>query len=110
MGFMRHQSGTSITVDRQLDEVFQAVIQAGKSVGKIKEESKIAGYVVVRTGMKLFAPENASTVRISLKKIGDSQTEMSLSSDSFDGAIGFGSAGKAIDKIIKALEQVLQVK
>lgn len=73
----------------------------------MKEESKLAGYVVIRTGMKLFPAQNPATVRVTLKKTGDAQAGISFSSDSFDGAVGFGSAGKAIDQISKGLEKIL---
>jgi hypothetical protein len=107
MGFLRHQGQTAVTIDKPFDEVFAAVVSAGGKVGAVKEQSSLAGYIVVRTPMKLFPPLNPATVRISLKKAGETQTEVSFQSDSFDGAVGFGSAGKAIDGIIKALESTL---
>lgn len=107
MGFLRHKSGSSIEVPRGLEEVFSALVASGAEVGKVKEQSKLAGYVVIRTPMKLFPPLNPATVRISLKKQVDNATLVTFESDSLDGAVGFGSAGKAIDQIIKGLEKRL---
>jgi len=53
MGFLRHQGQSTITIDKPFDEVFASVVRAGSDVGKVKEQSKLAGYVVVRTPMKL---------------------------------------------------------
>ncbi len=108
MGFLRHQSGSSIEVPRNLEEVFSALVVSGAAVGTIKEQSKLAGYVVIRTPMRLFPPLNPATVRISLKNKADNVTLVTFESDSFDGAVGFGSAGKAIDQIIKELEKHLR--
>jgi hypothetical protein len=44
---------------------------------------------------------------VSVKKTGDTQTEVSFQSDSLDGIVGFGSAGKGIDEVIKELERAL---
>lgn len=107
MGYMRHRGESAITIDKSRDDVYAALLGAGAAVGTIKEKSKLAGYVVMRTGMSLFPPRNPSTVRVSVKKTGDGQTEVSFQSDSVDGIIGFGSAGKAIDSIIKELEVLL---
>ncbi|MDC0305649.1 hypothetical protein OAL16_00495 [Akkermansiaceae bacterium] len=45
-------------------------------------------------------------MRISLMG-NEAQTNISFNSESADGAIGFGSAGKAIDKIIEEVEKYL---
>jgi hypothetical protein len=107
MGFLRHQSGSTIEIDKPLDAVFSAVVAAGQEVGKVKEENKIAGYLVIRTPIKWFPPRNPTTVRIALKKQGAGSTLLTFESDCFDGAVGFGSAGKANDMIIKAIERHL---
>ena len=107
MGFLRHQGQSTVTIDKPFDEAFSAIVYAGAEVGKVKAQSKLAGYVVVRTPMKLWPPRNPVTVRVSVKKVGDAKTEISFQSDSFDGAVGFGSAGKAIDGIIKTLDRRL---
>lgn len=107
MGFLRHQSGSTIEIEKPFGAVFAAVIAAGNDLGKVKEESKLAGYVVIRIPMKLFPPMSPTTVRISLKKQGTETTLLSFMSDSFDGAVGFGSAGNANDLIIKAIEKHL---
>ena len=104
MGYMVHKSQSNIVIDEPIDEVFNAIVKTGHTVGKVKETSKIAKYIVIRTPMRFFPPVNAATVRVSLKKIDSNQTEISFHSDSFDGTIGFGSAGKAIDAIIMGLE------
>lgn len=107
MGFLRHQSGSSIEVPRNFKEVFSALVASGAEIGEVKEQSELTGYLVIRTSMKLFPPLNPATVRISLKKESDNTTLVSFESDSFDGVVGFGSAGKAIDQIIKELEKRL---
>jgi hypothetical protein len=107
MGYIRHRGESAVTIDKSRDDVYAALLSAGEAIGTIKEQSKLAGYVVIRTGMSLFPPRNPSTVRVSVKKTGDAQTEISFMSDSVDGIIGFGSAGKAIDNIIKELEVAL---
>ena len=107
MGFIRHQSNSNIKIPFSVDAAFPAFVKACGNVGKVKNQSKLTGTIVVRTPMKLFPPQNPSTVRISL--IGDgAQTNISFNSESADGAIGFGSAGKAIDKIIEEVEKCLQ--
>jgi len=107
MGYMRHRGESAVTIDKSLDDVCAALLRAGAAVGTIKEQSKLAGYVVIRTGMSLFPPRNPATVRVSVKKTGDAQTDISFQSDSVDGIIGFGSAGKASDNITKGLEVAL---
>lgn len=107
MGYMRHRGEPAVTIDKSRDDIYAALLRAGVVVGTIKEESKLAGYVVIRTGMSLFPPRNASTVRVSVKKTGEAQSEVSFQADSVDGIIGFGSSGKAIDNIIKELEVAL---
>ncbi|MDB4434159.1 hypothetical protein N9142_03375 [Akkermansiaceae bacterium] len=90
-----------------METSFPAFVKSCEKVGKVKNQSKLTGTIVVRTPMKLFPPQNPSTVRISL--IGDgSQTNISFNSESADGAIGFGSAGKAIDRIIEEVDKYLQ--
>ena len=84
-----------------------ALVQAGAAIGTIKEQSRLAGYVVIRTRMSLFPPKNPATVRVSVKKTGDTQTEVSFQSDSLGGIVGFGSAGKGIDEVVRELESAL---
>ena len=76
-------------------------------MGTVKDQSKLTGTIVVKTPMKLFPPQNPATVRISVVPSGDSATTVSFQSDCLDGAVGFGSAGKAIDQIIKDVEKYL---
>jgi len=97
VGSLRHQGESTVTIDKPFDDVFAAVVHTGAEVGTIREQSKLTGYVVVRTPMKLLPPQNPATVRVSVKKAGNTQTEVSFQSDSFDSVIGFGSAGKATD-------------
>jgi len=51
---MRQQSDSSIEVPRSLEEVFSALVASGVEVGKVREQSKLAGYVIIRTPMRLF--------------------------------------------------------
>ena len=104
---LRHKGNSSITIDRNIEEVFPAVVMAGGQVGKIKEKSKMANYIVFRSKYKIWPPQNAATVRITLKNVSESQTEINFDSDAFDGLVGFGSAGKAIDQLIKSMESEL---
>ena len=102
---MRDSKQIEMSIEKPLDEVFAALCRAGAVVGKIKEESKLAGYIVIRSKPKLFSLENACTVRISVKKVTDQQTDMTFTSDAVDGVIGLGSTGKVIDRIINTLEK-----
>ncbi|MDA7919282.1 hypothetical protein N9B36_01710 [Akkermansiaceae bacterium] len=106
MGFIRHQNNSNIQIPFGMDAAFPAFVKACGKVGKVKNQSKLTGTIVVRTPMKLFPPQNPATVRISLMG-NEAQTNISFNSESADGAIGFGSAGKAIDKIIEEVEKYL---
>jgi hypothetical protein len=107
MSYLKQQNSSTISVEGTVEQVFAAVVAAGKTVGTVRERSKVAGYVVINTPMQLFPPLNPATVRVSVKKAADSQVECAFFSDSLDGAIGFGSAGKAIDAIVRGLEKTL---
>jgi len=107
MGQMRHQSNSTIEVQQPVDTAFAAVVAAGQEIGKIKEQSKLAGYVVIKTPGKWWPLRNAATVRVALKRQTPNTTAISFESDCCDGEIGFGSAGQAIDMIVKALEKHL---
>ena len=107
MGYMRHRGESAVTIDKPIDDVYAALVRAGTAIGTIKEQSRLAGYVVIRTRMSLFPPKNPATVRVSVKKTGDTQTEVSFQSDSLGGIVGFGSAGKGIDEVVRELESAL---
>ena len=50
---------------------------------------------------------NAATVRLALEATNAAQTRVRLESDAMDGLVGFGSAGRAMDALIGAADDVL---
>lgn len=96
MGFMRHKSENTIEVDRTLGQVFSALEVAGKRAGTLKKANRSMGYLVIRVGMSLIPLRNPATVRATLKSVDGDKTMVSFESDSFDGIIGLGSAGKGL--------------
>jgi len=107
MSFMTKRSNTSIRLEVGISQSMQALVQAGQLAGEVLEVNQRVGYLVVKTPLSLVPYRNPATVRISLKKVNNSQTDVEFASESFDGVIGSGAAGAAIDKIIRELERIL---
>jgi len=104
---LRHQNEQEIVIERPLKEVANAFHGAGNHVGTVKDDRRSMGTMVIRTVTKAFPPQNASTVRIAFEALGEKKTKVRLHSDCFDGTVGFGSAGQAIDELIAAADSYL---
>ena len=108
MSFMTKRSNTSLRLEKSFADAFDVVLHASQLAGEVTEKNLRVGYIVVKTPLSLVPYRNPATVRVSLKKLNDSQTDVEFASESFDGLIGSGAAGAAIDKIIRELERILR--
>jgi hypothetical protein len=103
VGSMRHQHQQEIVLPLSIDETYKRLERVGRYVGTVQESNELAKYFVIRLWPGGIS--NPATVRVSLKSISQSETNLSFQSDAFDGSIGFGSAGKAVDKIVRNLDR-----
>lgn len=105
MSVMRKSNEQEVTIDRPMAEVFDAFHAAGVRAGGVKQSMPGMGAMVVKTSMGLTS--NSATVRISMESVSDIRTKVRFQSESLDGLVGFGSAGKAIDGLIREAHQIL---
>jgi len=105
MSLLRQNAAQELVIDRPSDEVFRAFQGAGNQLGKVKDALPPMGTMVIRASAGGLS--NPATVRISVEAIASSKTRVRFQSDSLDGAVGFGSAGKVIDAIVRRANGML---
>lgn len=106
MAGARQSNSSDIFVRGTYDKIFDACVQAGEAIGKVKQSSKNLGAITVKTPMKMFPPKNPMTLRISVVEQ-EGGCSISCKSEGFDGEIGLGSAGKDIDNFYKMLDKYM---
>jgi hypothetical protein len=104
---LRHKIEQELVIERPLNEVANAFHGAGTHVGAVKDDRRSMGTMVIRTVTKFLPPQNASTLRLTFEMLEERKTKVRIQSECFDGAIGFGSAGQAVDHLIAAADAYL---
>ena len=99
MAGARQSGQNQIFIPADVDTVFRACEKAASSVGNVKQSNPRFHSISLRTGMKMFPPQNPVNLRISVIPEG-SGCNIRCDGDSFDGTVGFGSVGKAIDNFM----------
>ena len=105
MSLLRQQSRQEITVPYSSAVTFAAFEKAAKHLGRVKQSRPAMGVLVATVSPPGIS--NAATVRLALEATNAAQTRVRLESDAMDGLVGFGSAGRAMDALIGAADDVL---
>ena len=106
MAGFRQNAENEVLVQAEYDTAYKACVHAAERVGKVKQESKTLGHISVNVPMKMFPPRNPVNLKISVMSK-DNGCLIKCVADCFDGAIGFGSAPKAIDSFYEILASYL---
>jgi len=108
MGLMSSQDGMELTLPKTIDEVYDAVLGAGKSLGKIKGESKAMGYITIGCPMRMSPMLNPATLNVTFSKVSDNETKFAIKAvSSHDGTVGLNSASRWQQLFMKTLESHL---
>lgn len=105
MSLLRQNNRKEVSIERPLAEVFRAFQAAGGKVGKVKDAMIAMGSLTVKVGINGFS--NPATVRITMEPVSAGRTRVRFQSDSLDGMVGMGSAGRAIDRIMREVNFLL---
>lgn len=106
MSLYRHTRNNEVFIRADFDKVYAACEKAGNAVGNVKQSNKLLGNLVVKTPMKMFPPMNPTTLQISVMPQNEG-CMVCVKSDSFDGTVGLGSAGRIIEKFYAELNNCL---
>lgn len=109
MGYLRHQSNNEVTLELDYRDAYECCVQAANIIGSITQNNENLGFLTVKLPLSLLPLRNPVTLRVTVKKYDDGCLIV-CNSDSFDGSIGFGSAGKAIDEFFNTLSSLVVTK
>tara|TARA_Y100000310_G_scaffold317846_1_gene371220 strand:+ start:34288 stop:34608 length:321 start_codon:yes stop_codon:yes gene_type:complete len=99
MGFLRHSGSSTLIFPDNIDRVYKNLLQCLDEIGSIKEKNDKLKRIVFKAGFSY----NFANVSIQLFPKDKKHTEISFSSNVFDGLIGLNSANRIIERIIKEL-------
>ncbi len=106
MGFLRHSGSSTTIFPERIDEVYKNLLVCLEKIGTVKEKNEKLKRIVFKAGF-LY---NFANVSIQLFEKDQKNTEIYFSSNVFDGLIGFNSANRIIEAIIKELTETLERK
>jgi hypothetical protein len=98
MSILRKDNSQEVIIEKPKNQVYDGFYKAAQKCGKIKGGSQAMGTILVKASGGTMS--NTATVRISVSAVNENQTKVQLRAESLDGAIGFGSAGKTIDRLV----------
>jgi len=105
MSIMRKDNEQEVIIKRSKATVYAAFRQAAATCGRIQGGSEAMGTIVCRASGGMLT--NTSTVRISVSEVDAATTRVQIRSESLDGWVGFGSAGKAIDRLVDVADSII---
>ena len=97
MSILRQNEIQEIVIDRPKALVYAAFKQAGNKMGKVTGGMESMGTLVLKG--RGDGVVNSAVIRVSMFEIDANKTRVEMKSDSLDGLVGCGSAGKAIDRL-----------
>lgn len=108
MSGARQNASKQFFVQADRKAAFDACIQAGEEIGTIKQSNPTLGSLTIRTGLKIWPPQNPVTFQVSVMPAANGGSEVRCEVDGFDGAIGLGSPQKTIDQFCDAVAAALE--
>lgn len=95
----------SIRVQCAAEDLFEDVLEAGRTVGTVQAKSRRRLSAVVRTPMRLFRLQNAARVRVQVRPMGADKAELVLTAQDEEqrGVVSGNSGGRAINQLLHAL-------
>jgi hypothetical protein len=105
MSLLRQKNEQEIMIDQPLGLVFAAFQTAGTKAGRVTSAMPQMGTMVVKVSGGGFT--NTATVRIAMEAVSERKTRVKFQAECLDGAVGFGSAGKAIDRLMRISNGIL---
>lgn len=95
---------SEIETKGNFEDVYALVKESAVMVGKLKQELKVNGTIVVKTRMKFFpSPINAVKLIITVKEMEPNVCSIRFTAQCYDGAIGLDSPNRVLEKVYAEL-------
>jgi len=104
MSLVRKHNQQEIVINQPFDQAFRTVHAAGLHVGNVLSMAPATG--AIRVKVTKVGGVNPTTIRVSCESAGATSTRVRIDSESFDGIVGVGSAGRSLDAFVDALSAI----
>lgn len=101
MSIVRKNNQQQIVIEQSFDQAIRSVHAAGLHVGKVLSIVPATG--TMRVQVTKVGGVNPTTIRVSCETAEGARTRVRIDSESLDGFVGTGSAGRSMDAFVDAL-------